>query len=63
MKNIVPHFSIIFSLFSLTLLIIDRVNDAMAFINNNIYKTILLIFFILMLIRSTIEVVMNSKRH
>ncbi|MBR6239603.1 MAG: hypothetical protein IKR03_02360 [Clostridia bacterium] len=63
MKNIVPHFSIIFSLFSLTLLIIDRINDAMAFINNNIYKTILLIFFILMLIRSTIEVVMNSKRH
>lgn len=63
MKNIVPHFSIIFSLFSLTLLIIDRINDAMAFINNNIYKTILLIFFIFMLIRSTIEVVMNSKRH
>ena len=56
MKRIMPHFTIIFSIFSLVLLIIDKINDAMNFINNDIYKNLLIIFFVVSLIWSAIDI-------
>lgn len=52
MKRIMPHVCIVFSVFSLVLLIIDRINEAMNFINNDIYKTLLIVFMAVLLIWS-----------
>lgn len=43
-RNLLPHVSLILSGTFITLFILDKFNTEMAFINNNIAKTMLLIF-------------------
>ncbi len=61
MKKIMPHFTIIFSVFSLVLLIIDKINEPMNFINNDIYKNLLIIFFAVSLVWSVIDTWRSAK--
>lgn len=61
MKKIIPHITIIFSVFSLVLLIIDKINEPMNFINNDIYKNLLIIFFACSLVWSVIDTWRSEK--
>ncbi|MBR3842448.1 MAG: hypothetical protein IKM38_04150 [Christensenellaceae bacterium] len=61
MKKIMPHITIIFSVFSLVLLIIDKINEPMNFINNDIYKNLLIIFFAGSLVWSVIDTWRSEK--
>ena len=45
LKKILPHFCIILSVVMLVFLITDQVNSAMAFINNQGTKVIMIVFF------------------
>ncbi len=52
-KKLLPHITVAISLMFIVLLIIDMfVNDAMAFINNDIFKWLCLIFCVLVIVVS-----------
>ena len=52
-KKLLPHITVAISLIFIVLLIIDMfVNDAMAFINNDIFKWLCLIFCVLVIVVS-----------
>ena len=51
-KKVFPHISIILSLMLMVFFVIDRFNEAMAFINNNITKWLLCVFCIVSFIVS-----------
>ena len=52
-KKLLPHITVAISLLFIVLLIIDMfVNDAMAFINNDIFKWLCLIFCVLVIVVS-----------
>ncbi|PWM45058.1 MAG: hypothetical protein DBX47_05105 [Clostridiales bacterium] len=52
-KKLLPHITTAISLMFIVLLIIDMfINDAMAFINNDIFKWLCLIFCVLVIIVS-----------
>ena len=52
-KKLLPHITVAISLMFIVLLIIDIfVNDAMAFINNDIFKWLCLIFCVLVIVVS-----------
>lgn len=64
MKRIVgmlPHINIIISCMMITFFVIDRYNTAMAFINNNITKWLLLIVSILSIVNSIILICYQRK--
>ncbi len=63
MKYSEIHIMIVFSIFSLTLLIIDKINEAMYFINNNIYKNMLIVFFIYELTKSIWKLIDLAKHN
>lgn len=42
-RDIIPHISIVLSMMLVLFFILDKFNSAMAFINNNITKTLLVI--------------------
>lgn len=48
-QKILPHVCIVLSIVMLTFLIIDQMNSAMAFINNQGTKIIMMIFCVLVL--------------
>lgn len=50
--KLMPHISIIISVMMIVFFFIDRVNSAMAFINNDITKMLLLILSIISIINS-----------
>lgn len=52
MYKLMPHISIIISVMMIVFFFIDRVNSAMAFINNDITKILLLILSIISIINS-----------
>lgn len=53
----IPHISIILSGMLLTLLVIDRINSAMNFINNDYTKIIILILCLLTVFQSIIQII------
>ena len=59
--NINQHITVVFAIFSLTLLIIDKVNEAMYFINNNIYKNMLIVYFVYELVNAIYRYVVMAK--
>lgn len=61
LKKILPHFCIILSVVMLVFLIIDQVNSAMAFINNQGTKVIMIVFSILVLLMSILYVADQRK--
>ncbi len=52
--SLLPHINVSMSLFMLTLLITDRFNRAMAFINNDITKGIMFLWCFLIILQSAI---------
>ena len=50
LKNILPHIAIVLSLMLLVMFIIDRFNEAMAFINNDISKWLLCVLCVVSMI-------------
>ncbi len=62
LKKILPHFCIILSVVMLVFLIIDQVNSAMAFINNQGTKVIMIVFSILVLLMSILYVA-DQRKH
>lgn len=59
--NILPHINIIIACMVLTFLIIDRFNNAMQFIENDITKGILFAFVIIAIINSIVLIVYQRK--
>lgn len=55
--KVIPHISIILSGMLLTLLVIDRINSAMNFINNDHTKIIILILCLLTVFQSIIQII------
>ncbi len=53
----IPHLSIILSGMLLTLLVIDRINSAMNFINNNYTKIIIVLLCLLAVFQSIIQII------
>ena len=52
LRKIVPHVAIIISGMYLVFFLIDRVNSAMAFINNNITKRLILVLCVISVIEA-----------
>ncbi len=61
-RKMLPHICIIISLMLLTLLVIDRLNRAMNFIDNDLFKGLLLIYIIAVLMLSCRLVSRNRHR-
>ena len=61
LKKILPPFCIILSVVMLVFLIIDQVNSAMAFINNQGTKVIMIVFSLLVLLMSILYIADQRK--
>ena len=61
-KKVLPHICIIISFMMLTLYVIDRVNGAMNFIDNDIFKSLLLVYCITVIITSVFLIADNRRR-
>ena len=61
LKKILPHFCIILSVVMLVFLITDQVNSAMAFINNQGTKVIMIVFSLLVLLMSILYITDQRK--
>lgn len=55
-KKILPHACIVISVIFLVLWVLDRVNAAMHFLSRDVFKFPFLIFLLLVLIQSVMEV-------
>lgn len=62
LAGLLPHICLILSLMMLTFVITDRYNRAMAFINNDITKSLLLVLAILVIAQSVLLIRVNRKR-
>jgi hypothetical protein len=62
LKRILPHICIIISFMILTLCVIDQVNSAMNFINNNIFKSLLFAYCIAVIATSIVLISENRRR-
>lgn len=64
-KRALPHICLVIALMMLVFYIIDRYNSAMNFINNDIFKMLLLIFSLLVIVSSflTIRDHRRAARH
>lgn len=61
-KDILAHGAIILSFMMIVLLIADLYNDAMAFINNNITKTLLVILSIISILNGIYIIALHRRR-
>lgn len=61
LADLLPHASLILSLMMITFLITDKYNRAMAFINNDITKTLMLILAVLVIVQSVL-MIRDSRR-
>lgn len=62
LAGLLPHVCLILSLMMITFVITDRYNRAMAFINNDITKALLLILAVLVIVQSVLLIRTNRKR-
>jgi len=62
LKRILPHICIIISVMMIVFYVIDQINSAMNFINNDIYKTLLLVYSIIVIV-SSIFMIVENRRH
>lgn len=61
LKKVLPHLCIVISVMMLVFYSIDRVNSAMNFIDNDIFKTLLVIYSILV-IASSVYLIADNRR-
>ena len=62
LRKILPHGAIIISLMYFVFFFIDRVNTAMAFINNGMTKTLLFILCVISIINAVLMIADDRKR-
>ena len=62
LKTLLAHLAIILSLMYLVLFVIDRINTAMEFINNDITKTLMAILALLAIANGIILLLTNRRR-
>jgi hypothetical protein len=62
LKRVIPHICLIISVMMLVLFTIDRVNESMNFIGNDIFDTLLLLFC-LSAIPTAIFLIADNRRH
>ena len=60
--GLIPHVLIVLSVMMITFTITDRYNRAMAFINNDITKALLLILAVLVIVQSILLIRTNRTR-
>ncbi len=60
--RLIPHLAIVLSLMIVTFFIIDRFNDAMAFLNNDITKILVLILSLFALIFAVREILRRHQK-
>lgn len=58
---IVPHITYMMSLVYIVLLIFDKINIAMVFINNNITKNSLFVYIALVILQSVYNIIKGGK--
>lgn len=63
LKRALPHLCIIISVMMLVLYTIDQFNGAMNFINNNIFKTLLLFYSIIVIVTSIFLIAENRRKN
>lgn len=61
LKKVLPHLCIIISIMMLVFYFIDRVNSAMNFIDNDVFKTLLLAYSLIVIV-SSIFLIANNRR-
>ena len=61
LRTVLPHLILVMSGMMVTFFIIDRVNEAMAFLNNDITKVLLLIFSVASATLAVLEIVRQEK--
>ena len=61
-KKIFPHVCIVLALFMLVLLIIDQINSAMAFIDWNVTKILLIILMLCVILLAVMYIAQIYKR-
>ena len=62
-KKIMPHVCIILSVMILVLYVIDRINSAMNFICNDLFKALLLIYCLAVITTSIILIAENRHKN
>ena len=62
LRDVLPHGAIILSLMMIVFYILDQFNDAMAFINTRITKSLLLILSIVSIINA-VNLIAYHRRH
>ena len=62
LAELLPHVCLILSLMMITFVITDRFNRAMAFINNDITKGLLLVLAVLVIVQSILLIRADRKR-
>lgn len=62
MKKILNHSAIILSLFYLTLFVIDKINSAMQFIENDITKALILVLAAVSTVNAIIAISADRKK-
>ena len=62
LRDVLPHGAIILSLMMIVFYILDQFNDAMAFLNNRITKSLLLILSIVSIINA-VNLIAYHRRH
>ncbi len=60
--RLLPHITLILSLMLVTFFVIDRFNEAMAFLNNDITKFLVLILSLICLVGSVCRIVSRHKK-
>ena len=62
MKKILNHSAIILSLFYLTLFVIDKINSAMQFIENDITKALILVLAAVSMVNAVFAISADRKK-
>ncbi len=62
LKKILPHLCIIIALMMLTFFVIDQINTAMNFINNQMFKWLLMVFSVCAIATSILLIVENRRK-
>ena len=62
LRIVLPHLCIILSLMMLTFFVIDQVNQAMSFIDNPIFKGLLVAYSVIVIVTSIYLIADNRRR-
>ncbi len=62
LRTLLPHASIVLALMFITFFIVDKLNGAMNFINNDITKALLLLFSLIAIGNSCLVIAQNRRQ-